>query len=388
MKRTIRSWLTIPRRLMALCLSFALILGAQVAIATTPNTLWSFATEGAIWASSTTVKGTTYVGSTDGSLYALDSASGELKWSFATEGPIYSKPSVSRNGLYINSDDGYVYKLNPKTGKLLWRANINLHEVVERLPIYADCCSWDFHSSSPSEYHGSVYVGSGDRHFYALNARNGKVQWSYETGAQVRSDPLVTRNLVVFAGFDGKVVALSKHGRLVWEHQTGGPIPSSPKEVNGVVVIGSRDSNLYGLSLKDGAVVWTKTYAGGSWVESSATVVKDKVYIGSSDWRVSIALNPIDGSSYWETNSLDGGNLAAPAVGCDAVYQSVFGYDPTFMPDGGMVKINRHTGEVVWTLVMPDLPDYVGHGATATPELYMGHLLFGSLDGTFYALEP
>ena len=66
--------------------------------------------------------GSVYFGSTvDNHVYALDSASGDVRWRFATSGAIRFAPVVWEGGLYVGSDDGYAYCLDAKTGALRWK---------------------------------------------------------------------------------------------------------------------------------------------------------------------------------------------------------------------------------------------------------------------------
>src|SRR5512134_252340 len=46
--------------------------------------LWTFATQGEIWGSPAVADGTVYIGSDDHFLYAVDTASAQLKWKFET----------------------------------------------------------------------------------------------------------------------------------------------------------------------------------------------------------------------------------------------------------------------------------------------------------------
>jgi eukaryotic-like serine/threonine-protein kinase len=52
-----------------------------------------------------------------------------------------------------------------------------------------------------------VYVGSGDTNVYALNARTGARLWSYATGSQVISSPVVANGMVYVGSGDGKLYA-------------------------------------------------------------------------------------------------------------------------------------------------------------------------------------
>ena len=86
--------------------------------------------------------GTAYVGSIDGSLYAVDLATGQRKWKFETGGPIYSSPAVDDATIYFGSRDGHLYAVNAEDGKQKWKYDAEA-------PIY----------SSPAVAEGMVFVG-------------------------------------------------------------------------------------------------------------------------------------------------------------------------------------------------------------------------------------
>jgi outer membrane protein assembly factor BamB len=68
---------------------------------------------------------------------------------------------------------------------------------------------------------------------------------------------------------------------LVWSFKTGAPVKSSAAIVQDHVFIGSSDNSLYALNLADGKKAWSiKT---GGEIESSPLVLDDKVFVGSSD---------------------------------------------------------------------------------------------------------
>ena len=51
---------------------------------------------------------------------------------------------------------------------------------------------------------GVVYVGSGDRNVYALNASTGAKLWSYSTAELVDSSPAVANGVVYVGSYDHK----------------------------------------------------------------------------------------------------------------------------------------------------------------------------------------
>jgi len=73
-------------------------------------------------------------------------------------------------------------------------------------------------------------------------------------------------------------------GSKLWSYPTGSQIESSPVVANGVVYFGSDDNNVYALNAQTGATVWT--FGTGGLVDSSPTIANDVVYVGSNDDKV------------------------------------------------------------------------------------------------------
>lgn len=70
---------------------------------------WLFKTGAIIGSPAVGADGTTYVGSSDGNLYAVDS-SGNLRWKYAIGAPVNSSPAIGGDGtIYAMADDGYLY---------------------------------------------------------------------------------------------------------------------------------------------------------------------------------------------------------------------------------------------------------------------------------------
>src|SRR5260370_25959933 len=82
--------------------------------------LWAFKTGGAVKSSAAIDHGQAFIGSDDGSIYAIDLAKGEKKWSYKTGGPVDSSPLALDGNVYVGSADGSLYALEAGAGKFLW----------------------------------------------------------------------------------------------------------------------------------------------------------------------------------------------------------------------------------------------------------------------------
>ena len=188
--------------------------------------------------------------------------------------------------------------------------------------------------SSPVVANGVVYVGSNDNNVYALNASTGAELWQFTTGDSVTSSPAVANGMVYVGSLDNNVYALNAStGAKLWQFTTGSSVWSSPAVANGVVYVGSDDFNVYALNATTGATLWQ--FATGNSVTSSPSVANGVVYVGSDDDNV-YALNARSGQQLWQFatgNSVE----SLPVVANGIVYvgswdDSVYAFSDTSDP--------------------------------------------------------
>jgi outer membrane protein assembly factor BamB len=287
---------------------------------------WSFTTGGQVQSSPAISNEMAYVGSFDGTVYALDASTGAQQWSFPTGGLIRSSPAVAKGVVYVGSDDSNLYALNASSGAELWS-----------FPTGGEF------DSSPAVANGVVYVGSLGGNVYALNASTGAQLWSFATGGFVRSSPAVVNGVVYVGSDDGKVYALNAStGAQLWNFTTGNGVVSSPAVVNGVVYVGSEDGNVYALNSSTGALLWS--HATGAGIESSPAVANGVVYIGSTD-RSLYAFKASTGAVLWSVIT-GSGIQSSPAVANGVVYIG--------SNDGNVYAFNTATGDQLWSYATGD----------------------------------
>ena len=159
-----------------------------------------------------------------------DDINGTFRWSYATAGWVVSNPTlaVAAGVVYFGSHDGNVYALEAASGDFLWeyhttyeatparrwrvtsstsatmtaavRAGVQRHLRLQTLG--SALGSWVV--SGPAVADGVVYAGSGDDNVYALDAVTGHVRWTYLTGNDIFSSPVVSGNIVYIGSEDGK----------------------------------------------------------------------------------------------------------------------------------------------------------------------------------------
>ena len=154
--------------------------------------------------------GKLFGGSSDGKIYAFDSANGQARWAYDYGAPFNSQPVVSLKHVYIGSEDGTLLALDEETGKLLWhyRTKGAIRGAV-------------------ANGNDIVYFGSGDGYVYAVNATSGRLLWRKRTGAGVEAVVRTNEELLV-ASLDNFVYKFSLAGARLWKRRLPGRISSPP----------------------------------------------------------------------------------------------------------------------------------------------------------------
>jgi glucose dehydrogenase len=128
--------------------------------------------------------------------------------------------------------------LDRDSGEILWKA-ATLNGI--------DC--------SPAVANGTLFVGSLDFFFYAIDTSSGAIRWKYEAELGISSSPAVSGDIVVFGCKGGVLRALNTQtGKLLWSQFLGQAITAAPVISGSTVWIQSGVT--HALDLADGKVRW------------------------------------------------------------------------------------------------------------------------------------
>ncbi len=244
--------------------------------------------------------------------------------------------------------------------------------------------------SSPAVADGTIYIGSRDFNFYALDADTGAKRWEYKTGSWVDSSPAIASGAVYFGSNDGNLYALdSNSGEKIWDFKTKYPVRSSPAVANnGVVYFGSDDYYLYAVDTVDGEMLWE--YNTGSPAYCSPVISNGVVYVGSGG-GYSYVLNSVNGQRRLRYRT-HYPVYSSPAVSDGTVY-FVTNYGLLYAVDGMARTVWReheikHWWVQVWAAGWPGVPQpppqsgslwslFLGRGSSSTPvvagdTMYLG----------------
>jgi len=364
----------------------------QLTAAPAPAPLWTFDAGSPIWSDLETCDGLVIVGDDGGRVRALADATGRLQWTFAAGAPVRARATCVGDAAFVHADDGSVTKLEARTGTPKWKVRVDAQPIA-RLALDDPRSRYDNHASAVAIRGEHAYVGTSDGRMVALDAATGARLWEFSARDSIVGAPLVDGGRVFFGSFDGRVYAVdAASGTEVWNADTGAAVTTTPASFNQKIIVGSRSYDLTAFDALTGAAVWNR-YFWFSWVESTATIFKSMLYIGSSDAARVSAIDPSNGHQRW-TADVGGSAWGQPAVTGDRVLVAVVGV-LNYLPEhrGGAVSLDRRTGRTLWRFGV-DAQGYraqtavVPYGFAASPALSGGRVYFAGLDGRVYAFTP
>ena len=236
-------------------------------------------------------------------------------------------------------------------------------------------------SPSPLLDGQTVYAPTFSGDLVAVDIDSGDELWRASTGSPIFGAPAIADGSIVVGSHDNNVHSVdAETGEIRWVFDTLGPIVSTPAVHDDLVIVGTRGYDLYALSAADAKVAW-RDYSWFSWVESSAVVHANTVYIGSSDAGHLLALTANNGKRKW-TFDTTGSAWATPAVAGDVVYIGSVGvaqYIVDHTP--GFFAVNAETGQAIWSYIPEPDPDSHFSGFAGSPLVGECRVYVAGLDG-------
>jgi outer membrane protein assembly factor BamB len=346
---------------------------------------WRVQTGGPVRSSPAVTATRVFIGSGDGSLYAIDRATGRSVWRFRAGSPVDASPAVAGGVVVAATLSGRMFAVDEVTGKLRWTL-----QTGPALPLNtAVAGDWDLWASSPVVVGQSVVIGGPDGVVYALDLSSGRVRWRATTTGRVRATPAVHDGLVVVGSWDGRIYALDlKTGAERWVHHTVGDsadvtqcgfdcraVQGSAAIDRGRVFVGSRDGALYALDLATGTRQWRVSHH-GSWVIASPAVHDGRVFAGSSDGHFIQAVDAATGKELWHLRT-DANVLASPLWLRGTL---VVATHKTHAPSGELLAVDPSSGVVRWRLQL-------AAATNSSPVAWDGELYLGTDGGEILAIE-
>jgi len=392
---------------------------ARLSAAQVPNLKlkWAFGFPGAnsAFGQPTIIGGKLYLGSQDGTVYALDPKSGCTHWTYKASASVRTAIVTGPNGeLYFGDTRGNVYALDSKSGRQLWRMRVDDHPMARVIGgfklsanrLYVPVSSGEEVAGGNAKYECCTFRGS----LASLDATTGKLIWkSYA----IPDSPKPTRKNATgtqLFGPAGAAVWVSPtidHARKIVYIGTGNGYSDPANKYTDAVIA---------FDLETGARKWSQQLTpGDGWNFSCGATIgpncpqdhgpdvdigaspiltkangKDVLLVGQKSGVV-YALDPAaEGRQLWQTRIGKGGALGGIQWGMATDGKTVFVALSDrklgqWQQEGGVFALDVATGKQVWNTPAPK-PGCLGKpncsaAQMAAVTLIAGVAFSGSLDG-------
>jgi len=296
------------------------------------------------------------------------------EWKYSAPNPSFewvfqkSAPTLDADTLYFGTDNGTFYALEQKTGAIRWQFETGKHPTGKGI------------FSSPIVNNGVVYFGAYDGNVYALDAATGATKWINSDADWVGSSPALAPKLgLLYIGLEfglwrkrGGIAAIDiASGKTKWRDQTAEFTHGSPLYIHDerLVVIGSNDSVVYAYDAKSGERKWT--YRTNGEIKTSPLFDRKRrhILVPSRDGHL-YALDA-HGALKWKFRT-DAPLYSIPFALEDTVYIASL--------DKSLYALDAATGELRW--------EFKTLGRIFASPMYAdGSLWIGSNDGRLYEID-
>jgi len=398
-----------------------------------PLTMSTAHTDGAYATTPVIVNGVVYAQDLDSNVFAISLATGKVLWKHD-----YDSPNGGPDG--VNVVGGVVYAatakaavaLNAATGTQLWSRTLigNDHEGVAMAPGYSH--GTVYVSTVPANV-TTVYGAGGEGILWALNARTGAPEWSWNqvqnlwgnpgvnSGGGLWYTPSFDAQGNIYAGvanpapifgtksyplgssrpgpdlYTDSVVKLSPAGKLLWYYQLTphdlydwdlqNPPVLTTASGRPVVIAGGKAGIMIELDAQTGKLLWQRPVGGHDGHENDGVLTEHATPTSHDPLPAKYCLEP---SLYGGmlTQLASNGSTAFAAVNDFALPASPTGFTASIASQvkalydavGEMVAVNQDTGTIVWDTPLPSSP----YGAaTVTNDV----VFTTTFKGYLYALD-
>jgi outer membrane protein assembly factor BamB len=284
-------------------------------------------------------------------------------WVRSLSSDIEFPPAVAYGKLYVAQQKGHFYAINARSGKVLWTKSFD--RCVAASPAVADGIVYQgFLQTNPCGGH----VRTNDGLVVAWDAKSGKELWRLRPGA-VESSPVVIGQTLYFGSKDRKVYALKLRGRkrprIRWTFTADDEVVAAPAYSQGKIFAATSNGSVYAIDARNGREVWHATsfsrFGGREYFYATPAVAYGRVFAPNADGTV-YAYGARTGNLLW-ARQVGTYAYTAPAVWRRTVYVGTW--------DGYFVAIDAVTGDVRWRF---DAPSTI----SGAPTVLSGLVYFSS----------
>jgi eukaryotic-like serine/threonine-protein kinase len=239
---------------------------------------------------------------------------------------------------------------------------------------------WSFETgdeikSSPVIHNSHIIIGAGDGYVYCLDMQ-GKLLWKFDSGNTIEAPALIHNQKVYIGNLGGTLYCLElSTGKLVWKYECDGQIMSAPNiwtdGKTELLLIGSYDYYLHAVSTKDGSMAWK--YELFNYLNATVAIENDKAIFGGCDGMLHI----VDIRTGKPGEALEIASYVAGSASLENGRAYVGDYD------GRFTAADYVNGKILWTWEDKErnLP------FIASPSIFENKVIIGNRDRFVYCYD-
>lgn len=278
-----------------------------------------------------------------------------------------SSPVIGGGKLFVMDTDGTVHALDAASGAAVWQQGFQ---------IKGDGAT-SVYGGGVSYFDGRVYITTGTGEVAALDANDGKVLWKVKPAGPLRGSPTIAFNSVFVMTQANQMISLNAaDGAQQWNRaasvgQTGVFGVAAPAAGQGTVIAGFSTGELIAYRYENGRELWSDALARTSLsttvgvltdIDADPIIDRGRVYALGQGGRMA-AYELVTGQRIWELNLA---GISTPAVAGEWIF--------TLTDDGRLLCIARATGKVRW---LTQLDTFKNQEKKKGPLFWSGPVLAG-----------
>ncbi|MFP9191946.1 PQQ-binding-like beta-propeller repeat protein [Natronosalvus vescus] len=207
------------------------------------------------------------------------------RWVFETDGRISGGAAIADQTVYVGSGNSYFYAMDINSGDKIWSTRIPAAN----------------YNSTPTISGDKIFVNDGAGDIVAFDREFGEIVWDTNShNVRPVGSPSLINDIIYTNSDDGEVVGIARgSGDIKWRHEIDGRGSMTTAISNGILYAVGVPHHVYALDLESQERLW-ETETGSSTM--GLAVGKDHVYAGAQKNETIYAFDPQNGEIIWESD--------------------------------------------------------------------------------------